>query len=207
MHLNEIAASRRSDSSLTPAALGQLLEPWLHGKGPLRARLKDAVEKAILEGLIADGTRLPSERGFADAGGVSRSTIVSAYDMLEEDGLIERRRGSEIVRTETDVIRRLQRRHRNIVLNAIKANIDVICVVQDIGARRQPARNARGDVEKIRTQLSLLPGPTVEGSRFESVRNWLHLKTRLVGYGCCYGNRYHTDRSTQGRDMYCGRAY
>lgn len=89
-----------SGLTLTPAALSQLLEPWLHGKGPLRVRLKGAVEKAILEGLITDGTRLPSERGFADAGGVSRTTIVSAYDMLEEDGLIERRRGSgTIVRT------------------------------------------------------------------------------------------------------------
>jgi DNA-binding transcriptional MocR family regulator len=72
----------------------------MRGKGPLRALLKGAVEKAILDGLIADGTRLPSERGFADAGGVSRSTIVSAYDLLEEDGLLERRRGSgSIVRT------------------------------------------------------------------------------------------------------------
>jgi len=85
---------------LTATALSQLLGPWMHGKGPLRARLKGAVEKAILDGLIADGTRLPSERGFADAGGVSRTTIVSAYDLLEEDGLLERRRGSgAIVRT------------------------------------------------------------------------------------------------------------
>jgi DNA-binding transcriptional MocR family regulator len=86
--------------TLTPVALSQLLGPWMHGKGPLRVRLKGAVEKAILDGLIADGTRLPSERGFADAGGVSRSTIVSAYDLLEDDGLLERRRGSgTIVRT------------------------------------------------------------------------------------------------------------
>jgi DNA-binding transcriptional MocR family regulator len=94
--------SRKSGSTLTPTALSQLLGPWMHGKGPLRARLKGAVEKAILDGLIADGTQLPSERRFADAGGVSRSTIVSAYDLLEEDGLLERRRGSgTIVRTAT----------------------------------------------------------------------------------------------------------
>lgn len=99
MHLNG-TASRKVDLTLTPAALSRLLEPWLHGKGPLSVRLKGAVEKAILDGLITDGTRLPSERGFAGAGGVSRSTIVSAYDMLEEVGLIERWRGSgTIVRT------------------------------------------------------------------------------------------------------------
>jgi DNA-binding transcriptional MocR family regulator len=72
----------------------------MHGKGPLPVRLKGAVEKAIVDGLIADGTRLPSERRLADEAGVSRSTIVSAYDMLEEDALIERRRGSgSVVRT------------------------------------------------------------------------------------------------------------
>lgn len=92
--------ARKSEAVLTPAALNQLLGPWMHGKGSLRIRLKDAVEKAILDGLIADGTRLPSERGLADAAGVSRSTVVSAYDMLEEDGLLERRRGSgSIART------------------------------------------------------------------------------------------------------------
>jgi DNA-binding transcriptional MocR family regulator len=97
---NEIPESRKSALALTPAALSQLLGPWMHGKGALRVRLKRAVEKAIVDGLIADGTRLPSERRLADAGGVSRSTIVSAYEMLEEDGLLERRRGSgSIVRT------------------------------------------------------------------------------------------------------------
>jgi DNA-binding transcriptional MocR family regulator len=86
--------ARKSAAMLTPAALSQLLGPWMHGKGSLHIRLKAAIEKAILDGLIADGTRLPSERGLADAAGVSRSTIVSAYDMLEEDLLLERRRGS-----------------------------------------------------------------------------------------------------------------
>ena len=85
---------------MTPRALDQLLGPWTHGKGSLRVRLKTAVEKAIVDGLIEDGTRLPSERGLADEAGVSRSTIVSAYDLLEAEGLLERRRGSgSIVRT------------------------------------------------------------------------------------------------------------
>jgi DNA-binding transcriptional MocR family regulator len=92
--------SRKSGLTLTPAALNQLLGPWMHGKGPLRVRLKGAVEKAIVDGLIVDGTRLPSERRLADEGGVSRNTIVSAYDLLEANGLLERRRGSgSIVRT------------------------------------------------------------------------------------------------------------
>jgi DNA-binding transcriptional MocR family regulator len=108
---NGMPISRKSGLTLSPTALSQLLGPWMHGKGPLRVRLKGAVERAILDGFIADGTRLPSERGFADAGGVSRSTIVSAYDLLEEDGLLERRRGSgTIVRTDVAHSRMTSRR-------------------------------------------------------------------------------------------------
>ena len=91
-----------SGVNIDSSELALLLGPWMRGKGPLRLRLKSAVEKAILEGLISDGTRLPSERRFAEASGVSRTTIVSAYDLLEEDGLLERKRGSgSIVRTLT----------------------------------------------------------------------------------------------------------
>jgi DNA-binding transcriptional MocR family regulator len=98
--VNSIAALGRSGLNIESSALALLLGPWMRGKGPLRLRLKSAVEKAILEGLISDGTRLPSERRFAEASGVSRTTIVSAYDLLEEDGLLERKRGSgSIVRT------------------------------------------------------------------------------------------------------------
>lgn len=97
-----MATLRRSGLNLESSALTLLLGPWMRGRGPLRLRLKRAVEKAILDGLILDGTRLPSERRFADASGVSRSTIVSAYDTLEEEGLLERRRGSgSVVRTST----------------------------------------------------------------------------------------------------------
>lgn len=95
-----MATFGRSGLNIESSALARLLGPWMRGKGPLRLRLKSAIEKAILEGLISDGTRLPSERRFAEASGVSRSTIVSAYDLLEEDGLLERKRGSgSIVRT------------------------------------------------------------------------------------------------------------
>src|SRR5579864_2204177 len=98
--VNSMATFGKSGLNIESSALTRLLGPWMRGKGPLRLRLKSGIEKAILEGLISDGTRLPSERRFAEASGVSRSTIVSAYDLLEEDGLLERKRGSgSIVRT------------------------------------------------------------------------------------------------------------
>jgi len=106
-----MATSRESGLKFGASALSQLLGPWMHGKGPLRLRLKRAVENAILDGLIVEGTRLPSERKFAEAGGVSRSTIVSAYETLVDDGLLERRRGSgTIVRASGSRVRMTARR-------------------------------------------------------------------------------------------------
>jgi DNA-binding transcriptional MocR family regulator len=43
---------------------------------------------------LARGARLPSVRKFSDELGVSRSTVVEAYDRLAAEGLVEARRGS-----------------------------------------------------------------------------------------------------------------
>ena len=64
--------------------------------------IKKAVYKQLAEYMengIADGTfpldkPLPSERSLANLLGLNRSTVVSAYDELESNGLIERKRGS-----------------------------------------------------------------------------------------------------------------
>ena len=102
----------------------------MHGKGALPVRLKAAVEKAIVDGLIAEGMRLPSERGLADESGVSRSTVVSAYDMLEADGLLERRRGSgSIVRTAAARSRMTSRRDAE--LTALSSGM-ILQVPEDI---------------------------------------------------------------------------
>ena len=70
------------------------LADWKRGHGPLLARLAGALEAAILRGAIAPGTRLPSERDLARDLGLSRSTVVAAYDRLKADGRIHTLRGS-----------------------------------------------------------------------------------------------------------------
>ncbi|MGG4037146.1 PLP-dependent aminotransferase family protein [Heyndrickxia ginsengihumi] len=65
-------------------------------------KAKKAIYKqlaAFLENGIADGTfppdkPLPSERNLAKELGLNRSTVVAAYDELESNGLIQRKRGS-----------------------------------------------------------------------------------------------------------------
>jgi DNA-binding transcriptional MocR family regulator len=70
------------------------LGQWHHGEGPLYARLAKAIRTGIGDGTIPVGSRLPAERMLADALAVSRTTVATAYRSLEEDGWLERRRGS-----------------------------------------------------------------------------------------------------------------
>ena len=64
------------------------------GSGPLYQRLASAVHAALHQAQIAPGMLLPPERTLAEAVGVSRSTVVAAYDHLRDSGVVERRQGS-----------------------------------------------------------------------------------------------------------------
>jgi DNA-binding transcriptional MocR family regulator len=66
---------------------------WPSG-GPLYRRLANALRAAIQRGDLAPGMRLPAERLLADESRIGRSTVVAAYELLREDGLVERRQGS-----------------------------------------------------------------------------------------------------------------
>src|SRR5258706_7841884 len=72
----------------------KLLGPWLERSGPLYVRLADAFEQMIRAGELAAEMRLPAERWLAHRLGVSRSTIVAAYVLLQDKGWVVTRRGS-----------------------------------------------------------------------------------------------------------------
>ena len=67
---------------------------WSEGPGPLHRKLSDAVRTAVDAGRLPPGERLPSERDLARRLAVSRSTVVTAYDTLRADGVVESRQGS-----------------------------------------------------------------------------------------------------------------
>ena len=58
------------------------------------AALHGQLRGAILDGRLKAGLRLPATRALADALGVSRNTVVAAYDLLLGEGYIEARRGA-----------------------------------------------------------------------------------------------------------------
>jgi DNA-binding transcriptional MocR family regulator len=83
---------------MTPHSFVASLGRWVDGggsaPGPIYRRLAGAIRAAIERGEIRAGQRLPSERALADRLAVSRTTVVSAYEELRRDRIVESRRGS-----------------------------------------------------------------------------------------------------------------
>lgn len=79
---------------MSPDALVDALGAWTERPGPRYRRLADAIRAAVQQGLVPAGARLPAERALADRLLVSRTTVVNAYGLLRDDGVVESRRGS-----------------------------------------------------------------------------------------------------------------
>ncbi len=63
---------------------------------PMHAQLAEHLRRFILARRIAPGARLPSSRAFAEELGVSRVTVVTAFDQLIGEGYAEGKRGSGV---------------------------------------------------------------------------------------------------------------
>ncbi len=79
----------------TPPALVSL-PPETGARGPLYLRICDRLRARIGAGEIAPGTRLPSSRALAADLGVSRTTVVAAYDQLIAEGYAQSRPGAGV---------------------------------------------------------------------------------------------------------------
>ena len=68
---------------------------------PLHRQIYDSLRGAIVDGRLRPRTRLPATRALADDLGVSRNTVILAYDQLGAEGYLERRvrGGTYVART------------------------------------------------------------------------------------------------------------
>ena len=83
---SRMATSKRSTSLLIR------LDP--RHRGGLQRQIYASIQRAILDGVVGPGTRLPSSRALADDLGVSRTTTLLAVQQLEAEGYLAGRRGS-----------------------------------------------------------------------------------------------------------------
>lgn len=70
------------------------LGAWSHASGAMYRRLANGLRSAVLRGDLASGSRVPAERNLARLLAVSRTTVVSAYEILRQEGWLESRQGS-----------------------------------------------------------------------------------------------------------------
>ena len=66
----------------------------LDGRGPLHAQLTRALKSTLFTGSARTGERLPATRSLARELGVSRNTVLAAYEQLRAEGLVDGRVGS-----------------------------------------------------------------------------------------------------------------
>jgi GntR family transcriptional regulator / MocR family aminotransferase len=63
-------------------------------RAPLNLQVYDALRRAIADGRLSRGARLPSTRALAKRLKVSRNTVLNAYETLLSEGLVISRIGS-----------------------------------------------------------------------------------------------------------------
>ncbi len=80
---------------ISAATLTRRLGPTATSSGqPAYRVLADRIRAAVLDGRLAVGTGLPSERELAVGLSLSRTTVGAAYALLREQGWLDSRRGS-----------------------------------------------------------------------------------------------------------------
>src|SRR4029077_3841522 len=72
----------------------QSLELDRRRRCPVLQQLSDELRRAVIEGRVRPGIRLPSTRLTAEELGVARNTVIAAYEQLVAEGYLEPRRGS-----------------------------------------------------------------------------------------------------------------
>jgi GntR family transcriptional regulator/MocR family aminotransferase len=80
--------SRQRRFSLPPISLDRA------SAQPMYLQFRAALERAIRDGGLRAGSRLPSTRAAAKLFGISRTTVLTAYDLLAAEDLIQSEVGS-----------------------------------------------------------------------------------------------------------------
>src|SRR5690606_4156840 len=87
-------AQRTASTALAPQGVAPSWTPLRHSGVSLVDQLADHIAGQIRNHGLRAGMRLPSVRTMSTESGLSRFTVVQAYDKLVAQGLIQSRKGS-----------------------------------------------------------------------------------------------------------------
>jgi DNA-binding transcriptional regulator YhcF (GntR family) len=158
---------------------------------PLSVQLKGLIEYGIVCGELPPGTRLPSVRELAEAGGIAPMTAVAVYKDLQQSGMIVARQGAGTFvavgarPADSEVLARIQGHLEAALAEAEAAGLAPAEVASLLSARigRSRAREARpvrvvmigifqqatrAYADEIARQLK--PGDSIEAVTFEGLR-------------------------------------
>ncbi|NEX61202.1 aminotransferase-like domain-containing protein [Noviherbaspirillum galbum] len=168
---NDNGNARRPAAELSIAAPQTLTR---EGGDSLVDQIVRSIEARIDDKLLRSGARMPSIRQFADLHGVSRFTVVEAYDRLVAKGYLDSRRGSGFyVRERAPLAAPVAAR----AVDAAPAQLDVVWLVRNMFRQQLPPGRTPGS--------GLLPGDWLDG---ELIANGLRAISRqnqsqLLQYG------------------------
>lgn len=82
------------DNHSTSARAGLMIHIDAQAREGLQRQIYHSVRRAVLDGVLEPGARLPSSRALADDLRISRTTTLLAYEQLLAEGYLQTRRGS-----------------------------------------------------------------------------------------------------------------
>jgi DNA-binding FadR family transcriptional regulator len=139
---------------------------------PAHELVLEQLRRSIYLGHFLSGDKLPPERELARQLGVSRTTVREAVRVLEEDGMVEIRRGSTggiIVRTHTprpaDLLSRLRE---------FEEIIDFRIAVETATARMAAQRRTAADIAALQRAFAELEAIAVTGAEGR-VSEWVRV--------------------------------
>ena len=124
----------------------ELMLPQRDSKTPAYRWLYGAIGGEILDGRLHPGTRLPATRDLAERYGLSRGTIVSAFEQLKSEGYVQGSVGSGTYVSKVLPDQLLQVTHK-------------------VGAQPTPPRKQRRKISDYGKRVELFPSYAIRTSR------------------------------------------
>ena len=157
----------------------ELAQTDFHTRLPMHRRVYESLRGAILQQRLAGGDRLPSSRDLAAELGISRNTVMSAFNQLIAEGYVEAAVGSGTFVSDTIPRAPLRGQAPRLKTPAASAPAPAAPVEAAVAARlsaRGEALCARGGAEHFEVQP--LAGPADEDWGSFPVKVWQRLQNK-----------------------------